>query len=47
MQLAFDPGSLASRVAFAKTPLLERSLAVWHVLWASLVIQGAFRAWVG
>ncbi len=40
----------ASRVAIAKTPLLERSLAVWHVLWASLaslVIQGAFRAWVG
>src|SRR5438132_4459452 len=37
----------ASRVAFARTPLLERSLAVWHVLWASLMIQGAFRAWVG
>src|SRR5438445_12210894 len=37
----------ASRVAFAKTPLLERSLAVWHVLSASLVMQCAFLAWVG
>src|SRR5207245_11148049 len=39
--------TLASRDAFAKTPLLERSLAVWHVLWASLMLQGAFRAWFG
>src|SRR6266571_4914405 len=41
------PSSLASRDAFAKTPLPLRSFAVRQGFWASFVSQGLDYAWMG